>query len=262
MKLINAIGIAFTLLLASQLAAASPQQLMDHLHTMRLASTEAITGFYMYSGLDANRRYERRIDVSQDRFEQALEKATQFATLSQVNDELEQISQDWQRIKKLMTENRDDMRNQGFPNVRLVDQMGRYNLDMVESIGQTYEKVQTNSGVKPNPMVDRIRTLALLMEEMTSQYSARSTSNLGQVFVGFHNRTLAEMADDFHAQLTELQNLINDPKTDNLMNSINSKWRFLERSVRNYNENTVPFIVISFNDRIIQDFSELETFFK
>lgn len=262
MKLINAIGLAFTLLVSTQFVAASPQQLMDHLHTMRLASTEAITGFYMYSGLDANRRYERHIDVSQERFDQAYEQALQFAPMSRVQNEFNDLDEDWQRIKKLMTENRDDMRNKGFPNVRLVDEMGRHNLEMVEKIGQTYQKVQTNSGVKPNPMVDRIRSLALLMEEMTSQYSARSTSNLGQVFVGFHNRTLAEMADDFHAQLTELQHLINDPKTDNLMNSINSKWRFLERSVRNYNENTVPFIVIIFNDRIIQDFAELETFFK
>ena len=33
----------------------------------------------------------------------------------------------------------------------------------------------------------------------------------------------------------------------------------MERSVRNYTENTVPFLVVSYHDRIVEHFEELES---
>ena len=45
-------------------ALATPQQLLADFQHMRLSATNAVTNFYMFSGLDADSKYERRIDIS------------------------------------------------------------------------------------------------------------------------------------------------------------------------------------------------------
>src|SRR5690606_34851183 len=158
---------------------------------------------------------------------------------------------DWKKLSELMTLNRADMLKQGFPNVRLVDEMGRLSTEIVNKASAAYDLLQERSGIKPGPVVQKTRHLALLMEEITSQYAARGTSPLGEVLIGNYDGPLTGLAEEF-------QNILNDPstqvesaQTDVLMNSIHSKWRFMEERIRNYNESTVPFLVVSYNDRII-----------
>ncbi|WP_430462007.1 hypothetical protein ACQUQU_04245 [Thalassolituus sp. LLYu03] len=250
------------LLLIAQAAMATPQQLLTDLQHMRLSATNAVTNFYMFSGLDADSKYERRIEESMDKFRTALASARQLAPLSGVGDELASIEADWNTVSELMTTNRNDMLKQGFPNVRLVDEMGRKSAEMVNKVSAAYEALQSNSGIRPSPVVEKARDLALLMEEITSQYAARGTTNLGQVFMGNYDRSLTEMADDFQKELDVLEGMVKSANNEALMNSVKSKWRFMEERIKNYNENTVPFLVVSYNDRIIEHLEELESRFQ
>lgn len=252
---------AAVLLLVSQTVLATPQQLLADLQHMRLAATNAVTNFYMFSGLDADSKYDRRIQQSMKRFAEALDSARQLAPLNGMADEMAAIEVDWKRLSELMTINRNDMLRQGFPNVRLVDEMGRKSADIVGKASAAYARLEDISGIRPSPVIEKARDLALLMEEITSQYAARGTSNLGQVFMGSYDRTLTEMAEDFHNELTLLEQLVRAPENDVLMDNVKSKWRFMEERIRNYNENTVPFLVVSYNDRIIEHLEELESRF-
>lgn len=253
---------SLALLLFCSQALATPQQLLGDLHQMRLAATNAVTNFYMFSGLDADSKYGLRIEQSTKVFSQALESAERLAKVNRMGDEVAVLSADWKRLETLITTNRTDMQTKGFPDVRLVDEMGRQGAEIVNKTSAAYNKLQEVSGIKPNPIIQKSRELALLMEEITSQYAARGTSNLGHVFMGNNDRTLNEMADDFQNQLDALNKLVKSPKTEVLMNSIQSKWRFMEVRIRNYNENTVPFLVVSYNDRIVEHFDELEKMFQ
>jgi hypothetical protein len=250
----------FALLLSAvtSSAFATPQQLMLDLQHMRLASTNAVTNFYMFSGLDADSKYDRRIGKSMERFKEALGSAKRLASANGIGTELDEIEQAWDNFSRLMDENRSDMHTRGYPNVRLVDEMGKLNVAIVKQASGAYAKLRDNSGIEPSQLVQKSRDLALLMEEITSQYSARGTTNLGQVFMGYQGRSLEAMAEDFQAQLNQLDTLINSEKARRIMEDIAAKWQFMERSVRNYNENTVPFLVVSYNDRIVEHFEELE----
>lgn len=250
---------AVTLLLVSQVALATPQQLLADLQHMRLSATNAVTNFYMFSGLDADSKYERRIDQSMTRFSRALDDARQLAPLNSIGDEVAAIEADWKQLSGLMTTNRNDMLRQGFPNVRLVDEMGRKSAEIVTKTSAVYNQLLQSSGIRPDPVVQKARDLALLMEEITSQYAARGTSNLGQVFMGSYERSLTEMAEDFQKQLDELEAIVKAPENDILMDNVKNKWRFMEERIRNYNENTVLFLVVSYNDRIIEHLEELES---
>ena len=251
-----------TLSLLAQLANATPQQLLTELQKMRLASTDVVTNFYMFTGLDADSKYDRRMQQAAKKFETSLKSATELSVANGVSDSLASIDADWKAFTKLLMSNRNDMLTQGFPNVRLVDEMGRTNIDIVQKVTMTYDQVQQTSGIQPSPIVQKSRSLALLMEEITSQYAARGTTNLGQVFMGNSERSLEQMADEFQLALNELHGMLRGKQVDGILKSIDSKWRFMAESVKNYNQNTVPFLVVSYNDRILMHLEELEERFQ
>ena len=44
----------------------------------------------------------------------------------------------------------------------------------------------------------------------------------------------------------------NTPQITAALSAIETKWRYIEKSLRNYNENTVPFLVSKYSDSIIE----------
>lgn len=253
---------SLALLLFAHSALATPQQLLSDLQQMRLISTNVVTNFYMFTGLDADSKYDRRMQQSVKRFEEKLASAKELAGANGVEEVLNVISTDWSQFTELLMQNRSDMMTQGFPNVRMVDEMGKSNHAIVQKVSMAYEQLQQTSGITPIDIIQMSRRLALTMEEITSQYAARGTSNLGQVFMGNSERSLNQMADDFQLGLNDLRVKLRGKDVGGILKSIDSKWKFMAESVKNYNENTVPFLVVSYNDRIIMHLNELEERFK
>jgi hypothetical protein len=246
----------FSLLLAVQVQA-TPQQLLANVHKLRLLSTESITNFYMYSGLDADSKYGKKIINNLDAFTTTLELTRQLPAADGISDSMATILTAWQEFDQLIRTNYNDMETQGFPNVRLVDEMGKVNAVLLKSLTKAYEDAKISTGITPPVAVETARTLAMTMEEITSQYAARGTSNLGQVFMGSYERSLKQMAEAFRNDLVNLKNQVNPESSKRILRAIDSKWNFMERSIENYNENTVPFLVTSYSERIIMNLEEL-----
>lgn len=249
--------VALLALIISQHALATPQELLSNLHKMRLLTAESLTNFYMYTGLDADSKYGQKITRSLSDFETLMASTQQMPAADGINDSIQNISMSWDKFSELMRINYKDMETQGFPNVRLVDEMGRVNTALLKQLGIAYEEAKQSSGISPTGVVERARGLAIIMEEITTQYAARGTSNLGQVFVGSYERSLEEMAEIFRQDFQALQTEATQESSKSLMRAINSKWNFMERSIKNYNENTVPFLVTSYSERIIINLEEL-----
>lgn len=250
------LSIAF--IVSSAFVQATPQQLLGDLHSMRLASTNAVTNYYMFSGLDADSKYEQRIVESMERFDSALNSAQMLADNNGMTDSVKEISVNWKKFKNLMNINRTDIISKGFPEVGRVLDMSETNETIVNQLSAAYVDLQQKSGIVPNKKIQQARTLALLMEEITSEYAIRATTNMGHVFAGIGDSAIVEMADNFQKQLQALLAAANSPKTEALLSNIESKWKFIETRIRNFNENTVVFLVVSYNDRIVEHLQELE----
>jgi hypothetical protein len=65
------------------------------------------------------------------------------------------------------------------------------------------------------------------------------------------------MADAFRTDLISLKEQVDPNNSKNILRAIDSKWNFMERSIKNYNENTVPFLVTSYSERIIMNLEEI-----
>jgi len=220
------------------------------IHTLKLEATDAMTGFYMYQGLDADQKYANRIDQSMS--------AAYAAASRLIGDEDTEIDEAtkvalvnyWDTFNSLMDANRRDIVTRGYPDVRLVNEMGDACLNLINE-ASTIESTDQQSEV-----ARLARALAFRMTDITSQYTGRGTSNLGQVFVGYQPETPKEMAEDFEQLLKDLEKAI--PEEDALrVSTIRHKWEFLSRSISNYNENSVPFLVVNYNDSIVDALHQL-----
>jgi hypothetical protein len=249
--------LVFAFALFSSQVFATPQQLLNNIHKMRLLSTESLTNFYMYSGLDADTKYGKKILNNLNEFSKVLENTRLIPAADSIGDSLAKIDASWENFDTLIRINYTDMKTQGFPNVRLVDEMGKVNAELLKTLSQAYQDTKTSTGISPPEVVETARTLSITMEEITSQYAARGTSNLGQVFMGSYERSLEQMADAFRTDLVSLKKQANPENSKRLLRAIDSKWNFMERSIKNYNENTVPFLVTSYSERIIVNLEEL-----
>ena len=249
--------LVFAFALISSQAFATPQQLLSNVHKMRLLSSESLTNFYMYSGLEADTKYGKKVLNNLNEFEKVLENTRLLPAADGISDSLDQIDITWAKFDKLIRINYKDMGTQGFSNVRLVDEMGKVNSVLLKDLSQAYQDAKVSTGINPPAVVETARTLSITMEEITSQYAARGTSNLGQVFMGSYERSLEQMAVAFRTDLANLKTQANPDNSKRVLRAIDSKWNFMERSIKNYNENTVPFLVTSYSERIIVNLEEL-----
>jgi hypothetical protein len=238
-------------------AFATPQQLLTNVHKLRLLSSESLTNFYMYSGLDADSKYGKKIINNLEEFEKTLDATRALPATDGILDSINTVTSSWTDFNELIRVNYNDMETQGFPNVRLVDEMGKLNSTLLKSLSKAYQDAQVSTGTTPPAVVETARTLAITMEEITSQYAARGTSNLGQVFIGSYERSLDEMAVAFRTDLVNLKEQVDPKNSQRILRAIDSKWNFMERSIKNYNENTVPFLVTSYSERIIMNLEEI-----
>lgn len=251
----------FAVLLLSMAASstrADTRTLLNDLHDMRLACIGSVANFYMYSGLDADRKYKRRMDTNARNFQSAFVRAAQADDTE--NPALKEISQQWKAFYKLLQSNQADIQEKGFANLRLVDEMGSLSASIVKNISTLYEQIKKDTNISVSGTIETARDLSLNMQQITSLYAARGTTSLGHVFLGSHNASLEEKAKEFAVKFKKLKRIAGDinPGVNRLLHSIESKWTFIEKSVSNYNENTVPFLVVSYNDRILKHLKAIE----
>lgn len=229
------------------------------LQSIRVSTTDAMTSFYMYSGLDADEKYANRLDLNLEDIYSALTRVQQGVTDDDDQALSVALTTAWNHFNTLMTENRRDIVARGYPNVRLVDDMGNACLEVVNVAETAYSAASEDMPV--SSVTQLIRDLSFQMANITAQYTARGTSNLGQVFVGYHTRSPSEMADRFDSLLTNLESSVK-PADQRAVANIRSKWAFLRRSLENYNENSVPFLVLNYNDSILAGLKSLSAHYE
>ena len=220
------------------------------IHTLKVQVTNAMASFYMYQGLEADLKYANRIDESMTSAYAAASRIISGTEKEITPDAASQLVKRWDYFNGLMAANRKDIVTRGYPDMRLVNDMGDACLALITAADQLENTVEVSE-------VTRLaRALAFRMSDITSQYTGRGTSYLGQVFVGYQEQSPKEMAEEFEQLLNKLDAVI--PEEDELrVSAIRHKWEFLSRSISNYNENSVPFLVVNYNDSIVEALHQL-----
>ena len=244
----------FCLLLITQIfgvhsAIADTGDTLKKLHDMRVMSYAILGDYYMFSGLEGDSRYSRDMNTGINAFEEALTEVTN--ELNSTEDLAKIISQ-WQSYRNLIETNRSDFLAQGYANARLVGQLGDQATELNTSLDKAYNDLIDSSQFPVSEWTQITRDMGLIIVTVTAEYSARGTSSMGQIMtIKINGQGMEQQAELFNTHLEALKKAPNQSSTiAKSIDQVGVKWVFIAKSVANYNENSVPFIVNSYGDRI------------
>jgi len=154
--------------------------------------------------------------------------------------------------------NKNEMATEGYTSQYAVTDLHETRHNLLSSIDQIIEKEKELSG---NSKKYELYKAAALLQQMTSDYVRRSvsTGGAGMYVEGEENMATPDMlAEDFNAQLTAIaKSHKNNAEVAKMIKSIDRKWRFIQPSFQNYNEDTVPFLVTKYCETIVTKLSEV-----
>ncbi|MBS7691693.1 hypothetical protein I0E98_19840 [Pseudomonas lalucatii] len=235
---------------ASQAADAASNLLA--LHQLRLAAQKSLGDFYMYNAMEGDQRYARLIDQSQTQASQHLQ------ALAEMPGEgsrvlLAQLDEQWRDYRSALDRLIKALKQQGYTDLQPVADLGASNQQLLALSNALYSKIEQESQFKVAPLTQQSRDQSLLMQAIAVDYAARNAS-VGATFMGGGEvRPIEEMVDQFAAGLANLQQATrNDAQLKQTLSTVGTKWRYIEKSLMNYNENSVPFLVNKYSDSIIE----------
>ncbi|ATH81527.1 hypothetical protein [Ectopseudomonas guguanensis] len=241
----------FTLLPSSLLSAAPADDLL-RLHQLRLAAQKSLGDFYMYNGMEGDQRYARMIGESLQEGQARLDSLGEMP--GDASKALRaQLQTSWQSYRSGLQALMDAMRKQGYTDLQPVADLADHNQRLMAISQELYQKIQQESGFSVPPLTQKSREQSLLMQNIALDYASRSASVGTSFFGGGEERAMDVLVGDFASKLGSLSAAQqNTPQITAALSAIETKWRYIEKSLRNYNENTVPFLVSKYSDSIIE----------
>ena len=260
------LAIALKLLIAFSLPSfaysaetASSTDSLLKLHHLRLAAQKSLGDFYMYNGMEGDQRYARMIDTSLQNGQALLGGLTQMPGDGS-KALLAQLDQHWSSYQSELKVLANTLKTQGFTELQPVADLATHNQQLLALSAELYNKIQQESGSNVGALTQTSREQSLLMQSIAVDYASRSAS-VGGSFIGSggeNDKSIDVLANDFEQTLNKLEQAPqNTAETRQSLGAIKTKWRYIEKSLKNYNEKSVPFLVNKYSDRIIEGLESL-----
>ena len=229
------------------------------LHQLRLAAQKSLGDFYMYNGMEGDQRYARMIDTSLQNGQALLGSLTQMPGDGS-KALLAQLDQHWNSYQSELKVLADTLKTQGYTDLQPVADLANHNQQLMALSAELYSKIQQESGRTVSTLTQLSREQSLLMQSIAVDYASRSAS-VGGSFIssgGENSKSIDELANDFVQVMDKLEQAPqNTAETRQSLGAIKTKWRYIEKSLKNYNEKSVPFLVNKYADRIIEGLEAL-----
>lgn len=232
--------------------AAAPDANLLKVHQLRLAAQKSLSDFYMFNGMEGDQRYARMINESVDEASSRLSELGEMPGDSS-NALRAQLQQQWTGYKTDLDGLTRALKSQGFTELQPVADLAARNQQLLALSTELYNKIQQESGTQVPKLTQQSREQSLLMQAIAVDYASRSASVGASFFGGGEAKPIEEMVSEFASRLDSLSRAPqNTAQTRQALGSIQTKWRYIEKSLKNYNENAVPFVVSKYSDSIIE----------
>ncbi|PAU62535.1 hypothetical protein [Pseudomonas indica] len=232
--------------------AADPSATLLDLHQQRLATQRSLAAFFMFNGMEGDQRYARMIDESLQLARSRLDKLGELPGESS-KALATRLAQEWQGYENDLKTLVSTLKTQGFTDLQPVADLAERNRQLMELSGELYARIQRESAFSVPPLTQQSREQSLLMQDIALDYASRSASVGATFFGGNEGKAIDELAEQFSAGLARLEEApANTAETRQGLQVVGTKWRYIEKSLKNYNENSVPFVISKYSDRIIE----------
>lgn len=229
--------------MATPAHAANPQiQTIRTLQHLETVSYQAGTAFYLYSVLNRDpqqyKKMQGRISAG-DELVQKMGNST--------------ITQKWNAFKRTLSSAK-------FTSEGVADNASITVIDgALTTLTQTLRSIATEQRrvgqIATDKMADMLYEQYVLMQIMTAAYLRQSADYFGGAIVA-HEGPVVEidkLADKFSTQLEQLNHhYAKNPQISLALKEVTTKWTFIKKSFKNFNQNNVPFVVGRYNEQITE----------
>ncbi len=227
------------------------------LHQLRLAAQKSLGDFYMFNGMEGDQRYARMIN---DSLSEVNNHMTALADMPGEGSKAlrSQLDQQWKGYQIDLNNLINALKSQGYTDLQPVADLAGRNQQLMALSQELYTKIQQEGSYSVPTLTQRSREQSILMQGIAVDYASRSAS-VGATFMGGGDaRPIEELVSEFASKMAALEkDPKNTPQLKQSWESVATKWRYIEKSLINYNENSVPFLVNKYSNTIIQGIEQI-----
>ncbi|PXX91705.1 hypothetical protein DIT71_07485 [Marinobacter vulgaris] len=224
---------------------------LSDLHSFRISNYMALDAYYRFSATGDTETLNE-IVAAINEANGAMNSVADSTAGVLSAEQVDSLNREFDRFKDLMRSNINDVRNTGYPDLRLVSDMANQALLMNQVATEMYILAQESTETEIGSRVEAARSAAVTIAQMMAKYSARTNSSVAQTFQGSSDDVAldeqARLFDDLLSQVTEGNAQGQLEKT---LNDLTSKWEFIRASYINYNDNNVAFVIDRYSKGIL-----------
>lgn len=225
---------------------------LSDLHNFRVSNYVALDAYYRFSATGDTETLNEIVAAINEANESMNSVADSTAGVLS-GEQVESLNVEFDKFKDLMRSNINDVRNTGYPDLRLVSDMANQALLMSQVAAELYAVAQESSETEVNSRIEAARSAAVTMAQMMAKYSARTHSSVAQTFQGSSNDIpLDEQARLFDTLLSQVTEGDSQGQLKTTLNDLTSKWEFIRGSYINYNDNNVAFVIDRYSKGILR----------
>jgi len=225
------------------------EDFVSNLHKFRVSSYVALDAYYRFSASNDSGTLNEivsGINAANDAMNVVAGNTENILSPQQV----ESLNKEFDKFKSLMRDNINDVRKNGYPDLRLVSDMANQAQAMSDMAADLYQVALESN--QTNPRVDAARSAAVMMAEMMARYSVRTNSSTAQTFQGAPtDSALDEQARQFDALLAQTIKGGADGELKSNLDDVSAKWQFIRSSYINFNERNVGFVIDRYSKGIL-----------
>lgn len=236
---------------SSAQAQESGSEFLSDLHDFRISNYLALDAFYAFSASSDNDLLNRVV-VGINNANDAMNSVVSHTGGILSEAQIEQLNQSFDRFKELMRNNINEVRDRGYPDLRLMAELADQGQAMNDIATELYSLARENSSTETTPQVESARSAAVLMAQMMARYAARTHSTVAQTFQGAANEiSLDQQARTFDELLSSARAGNHNEALKAQLEDVAAKWHFIRSSYINYNDNNVSFVIDRYSKGII-----------
>lgn len=225
---------------------------LSDLHNFRVNNYMALDAYYRFSA-SGDTETLNEIVASINAANESMNSVANSTAGVLSDEQVESLNVEFDKFKDLMRSNINDVRNTGYPDLRLASDMANQALLMNQVATEMYAVAMESSEISIDQRVEAARSAAVTMAQMMAKYSARTHSSVAQAFQGSSNDIpLDEQAKQFDTLLSQLTGGKAQGPLKAALDDLSSKWEFIRGSYINYNDNNVAFVIDRYSKGILR----------
>lgn len=229
---------------------------LSNLHEFRINNFVALNAYYQFSASGATDTLNEVV-AGINSANSALNAINESGQDIFNSDQLGALTTEFERFKELMRQNINDVRTNGYPDLRLVSEMANEAEELSVISSQLYSSGREARPDASSPRIEAARSAAVLMAKMMAKYSARSYSSVSQTFQGSATEAaLDEQARTFDTLIQTLTAGETSEEVRRAVDGVATKWQFIRSSYINFNDDNVPFIIDRYSKGILEGLSD------